>query len=388
MAKRKPGKKKAARMLRAVIVVVILGVLGLVGWIYLVPTLTADSITLYESYTAETGDISTSLSFSATLEVKKSTTYTAGAMSRIKELYVVSGQEVQEGDALVLLTDGELITAGFDGVVNEMRFSVGDWVRPGVTLVQINDLVHLQVTMDVDEYDVKSLAVGQACTVSVISLGIDFETTIGHINRVSSSTGTLAYYAVTCDLTVPPEVLPGMRATVSIPSRSARGVTVLPLGALGFLEDGSAYTLQQGENGDYERQPVETGLSDGIRVEITAGVNAGDTVYAVSGTQSADAGFTLADIYRAIAGEKVVINETTFQQTGDWQMPDDFSGEFPSADWTAGTDDTVNPLGDAQQPGGDTEAAQSEADPFAQLPQPDTGTDASQSGSDTIPNNP
>ena len=376
---------------------VILAVLGLVGWMYLVPTLTLNSITLYESYTAETGDISTALSFSATLEVKKSTTYTASEMSRVKELYVVSGQEVQEDDPLVLLTDGELITAGFDGVVNEMRFSVGDWVRPGITLVQINDLVHLQVTMDVDEYDVKSLTVGQACTVSVISLGIDFETTIGHINRVSSSSGTLAYYAVTCDLTVPEEVLPGMRATVSIQSESVQGVTVLPLSALGFAEDGSAYTLVKNANGNYEQQPVETGLSDGMQVEITAGVNAGDTVYAVSGTQSADAGFTLTDIYRAIAGEKVVINETASQQQGSMQMPSDFSGEFPSGDGTAGTDDTANPLGDMQQPdgtadmqqpGGNTDATQTDTDPFAEMALPDTSTDTTQSEPDTTTNNP
>ncbi len=388
MAKRKPGKKKTARLLRAAVIVVILAVLGLVGWIYLVPTLTANSITLYDSYTAKTGDISTSLSFSATLEVKNSTTYTAENMSRIKELYVASGQEVQEDDPLVLLTDGELFTAGFDGVVNEMRFGIGDWVRPGITLVQICDLVNLQVTMDVDEYDVKSLTVGQSCTISVISLGIDFETTIGHINRVSSSSGTLAYYEVTCDVTVPPEVLPGMRATVTIPSQSVQGVTVLPLSALGFLEDGTAYTLFKTANGDYEQQLVETGLSDGMLVEITGGLTVGDTVYAVSGTQSADAGFTLADIYRAIAGEKVVINESANQQQGNLQMPADFNGELPSGAGPDGTDGTAGSFGDMQMPDGTADGVQTDTDPFAELPQPDTSTDATQSDSDTLSNNP
>ena len=377
MAKRKPGKKKAARMLRAVIVVVILAMLGLVGWRYLAPTLTANSITLYDSYTAETGNLSTSLSFSATLDVKKTSTYTASAMSRVKEIYIASGQEVQEGDSLVLLTSGELITAGFSGVVNEMRFSVGDWVRPGMTLVQVNDLVNLQVTMNVDEYDVKSLTVGQECTVRVISLGMDFETTIKHINRVSASSGTLAYYTVTCDLTVPSEVLPGMRATVSIPSKSAQGVTVLPIGAIGFLEDGSAYTLLKNADGDYEQHRIETGLSDGALVEIVAGLSAGDVVYAVSGTQSADAGFTLADVYRAIAGEKVVINETGIQQRGNWQMPSDFGGDLPFDPSSVGADGTTDPFADMPLPDGSMNATQTEP-----------GTDTTQPNSNTTPNNP
>jgi multidrug efflux pump subunit AcrA (membrane-fusion protein) len=407
MAKRKPGKKKTARLLKAVLTVIVLAALGLVGWTYLAPTLTADSVTLYDSFTAEAGDISTTLSFSATLEVKKSTTYTAGAMTRVKELYVSSGQEVSEDDPLVLLNDGELLLAGFDGVVNELRYGVGDWVRPGASLVQICDLIHLQVTMNVDEYDVKSLSVGQPCTVSVISRGIDFETEIGHINRVSASLGTLAYYTVTCDLTVPSDILPGMRATVSIPSQSANGITVLPIAALGFSEDGSAYTLLKGADDEYERHTVETGLSDGMLVEITAGLNPGDTVYAVSGTQSADAGFTLADIYRAIAGEKVVINESAFQQQGDRQMPADFNGEFPSGAWPGdATDGTTTPAASMTQPDANTDTTQTDTtqgttqtdtNPFADMPQPGaypattqspTSTDATQSQTDTLPTNP
>ena len=114
---------------------------------------------------------------------------------------------------------------------------------PTSRIVQVCDLVNLEVTMSVDEYDVKSLAVGQSCIVRVISLGIDFETTIAHINRVSASSGTLAYYTVACDLAVPEEVLPGMRATVIIPDQSVYGVNRLPLAALAFDEEENPYVL-------------------------------------------------------------------------------------------------------------------------------------------------
>jgi multidrug resistance efflux pump len=121
----------------------------------------------------------------------------------VKELYVQAGDEVKEGDPLVLLSTGELFSASFDGVVNEIRVEVGDWIWPNFTVVQINDLQHLEVSMNVDEYDIEQLTLGEACTVSVISLGVDFETEIAHINRVSQSQGSVAFYSVTCDLTVP-----------------------------------------------------------------------------------------------------------------------------------------------------------------------------------------
>ncbi|MCE5343474.1 MAG: hypothetical protein LLF96_07835, partial [Eubacteriales bacterium] len=138
-------KKKLLRALKTLLVLVIVGVVGLVGWIYLVPMVTADAVAVYDSYTVGTGDISTTKSFSATLSVKKTETFSSTTEAMIKALYVQSGDEVKEGDLLVLLSTGELFTASFDGVVNEIRMAVGDWVWPNFTVVQIKVLEHLEV---------------------------------------------------------------------------------------------------------------------------------------------------------------------------------------------------------------------------------------------------
>ncbi len=314
MAKQKPRKKGVVRLIRAIIIVLVLAIAGLIGVNYFLPMLTPDSITTYDRYTVETGNIETRMSFSATLAVKKSETFTASEMTKVKALYVTSGDSVSEGDPLVLLTNGELFTAGFDGVVNEIRVNVGDWVRTFFSVVQVSDLVNLEVTMSVDEYDVKSLSVGERCIVRIISLDEDFDTTIAHINRVSSSSGTLAYYTVSCDLTVPEEVLPGMRATVIIPDQAVTNVNILPLAAIAFDEDERAYILLKGSSNSYEKQYIETGLSDGVNVEIVSGLSVGDVVYTVSGTESATAAFSLEDLYIALFGKKTVINAATGQR--------------------------------------------------------------------------
>ena len=323
MPEHKRAGKKAKRTVKWVLAVVALALVGVIAWVVVIPMVTAGSVTTYDAYQVQTGDINTQKSFSATLSVKKSETFASTQESTVRALYVTSGQLVSEGDPLVLLSTGELFTASFDGAVNEIRVAVGSWLWPNFSVVQVSDLEHLQVAMNVDEYDVESLAVGQACTVSVISLGVDFETVIAHINRVSQSSGTVAFYSVTCDLTVPENILPGMQATVTLPDQSVTGVTTVAMAALAFDENGNPYVLLKNSDGTYTQQAVETGLSDGMQVQIVSGLTEGQTVYAVSGTESVDAGFTFTDIYKFLFGEKTVVNDMSSTRGGGGGQPPD-----------------------------------------------------------------
>lgn len=371
-------KKTVLRILKTLLTLVIVGVIAFAGWIYLIPMLTADAVTVYDSYTVGTGDINTYKSFSASLSVKKDESFSSEEESAVKEIYVQSGDEVSSGDPLILMSTGELFSASFDGVVNEIRVEVGDWVWPNRTVVEVCDLKHLEVSMDVDEYDIEQLSLGQACTVSVISLNTDFDTTIAHINRVSQSMGSVAFYSVTCDLTVPENVLPGMQATVTMPADSVTGVTTLDMAALAFDEENNPYVLLKEDDGTYTKQKVETGLSDGMEVEITDGLTPGQTVYAVAGTESVKATVTLEDIYRKIFGEKIVINDMSrrsgmgsdMQSGTEGEMPQ--MGEMPTWD---GTEATGTAAGDTMPQASDADGAAATQD--AASSQDDTsGTEA------------
>ena len=125
--KRKKGLKRA---LKWSLTLAVVALAGLMVWMYVVPMVTANAVTVYDEYTVGTGDIQTEKSFSATLSVKKSETLYPSEECTVREIYVQSGTEVQKGDPLVLLSTGELFSASFDGVVNEIRVSVGDWVWP------------------------------------------------------------------------------------------------------------------------------------------------------------------------------------------------------------------------------------------------------------------
>lgn len=305
----KAGTKKGKKIVTRALTLLLLAVLVWAGVTYFAPMLTGDAVATYQAYTVQRGDVKTNMSLSATISVRDSETLTTTESVTVREVFVTEEQQVSKGDKIIQLSSGDVLRASFDGVVNEIRVAAGDWLRRNTAMVQICNLDHLQVSMNVDEYDIEQVSVGQQCTVTVISLGGSYETEIAHINRVSASPGSVAYYTVTADLAAPENLLPGMQATVSIPTEEATDVLILPMEALGFDEEGNAYVLTSKTDGGYDRVTVETGLSDGMNVEIKSGVNEGDTVYAQTGEESAQPAFSLEALYQAVVGKKVVIND-------------------------------------------------------------------------------
>ncbi|MBQ2700774.1 MAG: HlyD family efflux transporter periplasmic adaptor subunit [Clostridia bacterium] len=316
MIKRDNGTPAWLKWLGRGVMLIVLAAAGLVGWNYLEPLVNSEAIPIYESFTVTQGDIETNLSYSATISIINRQTV-SGSMAvmasrtTVRSIDVEENQMVEEGDQLAQLSNGEVLTAEIDGVVNAINYSVGDRVRGNASIMDICDFENLQMTMLVDEYDIDSLQAGQACTVTVLPLGLSFETQLEHINRFASGTGSVAYYQVTAKIDAPANVLPGMQASVSFPDQRVKDVTKVDINALAFREDGSAYVLKANAEGGYDEQNVQTGLSDGLQVEIISGLTPGETVWAQTGTREAEPAFTLESLYKQLMGETVIINDRT-----------------------------------------------------------------------------
>lgn len=274
------AKKKKKRSLKKLILWLILLALA-AGAVYLfvLPKWNAEATTTYNQYAARIGTISNSLSFNGSVSVKNSETITADAPATVRAIYVKEEQYVQKDDRLMRLSDGTNVKASFDGQINLISPEVGDDVSMGETLIQVVDFGNMTVSMRVDEYSISELSVGQACRVNVTALGATFESTISHINRIPTGGGSTAYYTVTAELTVTEDVLPGMACTVTIPQDEAVDTIILNRDALSFASDNSAYVLMYDENQVMQQVPVTIGVDNDNYVEITSGLQDGDTVY-------------------------------------------------------------------------------------------------------------
>lgn len=289
---KKQGRRKKRILRKLMVLLLVLALLGALGYgLYL--KLKQEYTITYQSYTASLGTISNSLSFSGTLQAIDNTSYTASSSTSVRALYVSKGDLVQEGQRLMRLANGTIIEAGFAGRVNQLPVAVGDEVASGDTLIQVVDFEHLKVSFRVDEYDISDVQEGDQVTVTTTATESTFNATIDDINYVSSSTGSVAYYTATAYVDVSGGVYPGMQVTVTIPQEEASNVVILKEEAISFDATNQAFVYTRQDDGAMEQTYIKTGVSNGKYVEITEGVNSGDTVYAVVENTAASVGSSL-----------------------------------------------------------------------------------------------
>ena len=275
--KKRPRRKK--HILRKLLVYLLaLAVIAGAGY-YAWASLKSEYTVSYTGYTASIGSISNALSFSGSLNLIDSQTFSADSAATVRTVYVSAGDNVKEGDKLMRLSNGDTVTAEFDGRVNTISVEAGDEVASGTSLVQVADFTHMKVNIRVDEYDISSVSVGQNCTVTATATEQEFESTIAAIDYISASAGSVAYYTATAYVDVSEGIYPGMQTTVTIPQEEAENVVILKMDALSFDEANSAYVYMYNADGVLEEVPVEVGVSNGNYVEIKSGLKDGDEVY-------------------------------------------------------------------------------------------------------------
>ena len=291
--KAKRRKKILRRIILLVFLLALLGALGYVGY----NRLKAEYTVTYQEYTATTGTISNSLSFSGTLQAVNNKTYTASGSSTVRNIYVSVGDDVKAGDKLLRLASGQTLTADFDGRVNQLPVSEGGEVASGDTLVQLVDFTHMKVSVRVDEYDISDVRAGDACRVTTTATENTFDSVIDNINYVSSSSGSVAYYTAIAYVDVEGGVYPGMQVTVTIPQEEASNVVILKEDALSFDRTNQAFVYMQDADGQLNEVYVKTGVSNGNYVEITEGLRSGDTVYVEVETETSSMTSLLSSLF-------------------------------------------------------------------------------------------
>ena len=333
--KKKKGRKRRI-VKRLIWTLILLLVVGIAVWsIY--SKLKAEYKTTYDPYTATTGSISNSLSFTGTMQLIDSATYTASSDCKVKEIYVAEGDRVRKGDKLMRLSGGETIEAEFDGTVSTIEVEKGDEVKAEATLITVADFDNMVVSVRVGESNIGQVSVGQSCRVTVASAGKTFDSTISKIDHVSYSGNNVAYYTtkVLVDTSEAEGIWPGMQATVTIPLEEAQNVTVLKMDALSTARNNTAYVYKEDENGEMVEVTVTVGVSNGNYVEIKEGVESGETVYKIAEKEEELTG--LEALVSGWFSNRQVNRPSRNRNNSDGSgmpdfsnMPDFGSGTFPS----------------------------------------------------------
>lgn len=231
--------------------------------------------------TAQLRDIVTYYSFEGSLVPATDKVQTAKEAAKVKEIYVAEGDTVREGDPLIRTTDGSRIAAGYTGTVETLFVEADDTLQPGMQLCRIVDYDHLEVSVNVDEYDIDAITLGKEGTVYVNAVEASLPGQVTEIGREAVSQGGVSFYQVRFGVEPPAGVRSGMSVEVQVLNRQALGAVSLPLTAISYDEYNKPYVLVlSGE--EYRPREITLGVSDGNNVEVLTGLSEGEDVYYLS----------------------------------------------------------------------------------------------------------
>ncbi len=165
------------------------------------------------------------------------------------------------------------VRAPVDGVVVERLAEPGDMAMPGKPLVRLYDQNALRVELEAPEDLAQKVEVGTPLKVAVASTGAVYDTRVSEI--VPASDPASRSFLVRASLPSGQRLQPGMfaRATFTVGSES---ILTAPRDAI--QEVGQLATARVVSEGRVETRMVSVGRRFGDRVEILAGLRAGQRV--------------------------------------------------------------------------------------------------------------
>jgi membrane fusion protein (multidrug efflux system) len=218
------------------------------------------------------------------------------------------------------------IKAPFSGIIGLRVVSVGDYVREGADLVNLEAIDPIKVDFRVPENFIRDVKVGQAMNVTLDAIpGKAYEGKVLAVNPLIDAAGRSVVVRAQVgnrDVTL----RPGMFARITLLTQARRDALIVPEEAL--VPQGTENFLFKVVDGRANRIKVETGQRRDGKVEIVSGVQNEDTVVTAGQVRLRDGvAVTLAraGAERADKGGK-----------GDWAGKDgkgDWAGKGGKGDW-------------------------------------------------------
>ena len=233
--------------------------------------------------TIQVGDIKEEISLSGTLEASRVTNVNSTSKSIVEEVYVTTNTDVEEGDDIVLLENGVVIEAPYDGKITMINIDEGDSVDTSTNVFNIVDDSSFKIYTSIDESDITKVRVDQEVEINVSALDKGLTGVVEQIDAQATESGQSTTFGVKIDVSSSDEneqdfenVYSGMSSELSIVIKESNDILIAPINAVSSRKGVSTVTVKNGE--ETTMVEVEVGIQDSSYVEIVSGLNEGDTI--------------------------------------------------------------------------------------------------------------
>lgn len=211
-------------------------------------------------------------------------------LNQAKEEYAASQESlevIRDGVSSKNATSSStLIRSTITGLILDIPVKVGNSViqantlNDGTTVATVANMNDLIFEGQIDETEVGSLYEGMPLTITIGALkDYTFDASLEYISPKAVENNGANQFKVKAAVKVDSEhvIRSGYSANAQIDLEKATDVLTVPESALEF-EKNESYVYRKADDGTYTKTKVETGLSDGVNIEIKDGLSEGDTV--------------------------------------------------------------------------------------------------------------
>ena len=227
-------------------------------------------------------------------------------------------------------SDG-ILYATEDGVITEVSYEAGDRLTTTGALFSYATSDDMRISVDVTQEDIVDLQVGDAVDITFTAYPEDSYTgSILSINTTATSdySNTVSY---TVEISVEGELeqlYSGMTADEIFVTEEKEDVLYVSRKAI-VEENGETYVYRKTALGGRELAEVETGITNGVDIEILSGLEEGDTIYLASKVSSeAEVKSTEETADSGSSSDTAVGSDMELQEFDESLMPEDM--QMPS----------------------------------------------------------
>jgi len=229
-------------------------------------------------YRVKSEDIVDDDRFTGVIESQNRQEVIATSSQQIADIYVSEGEQVPVNKDLYITTTGEVIRSTIAGEVSKVYYEKDNTVSVGGKIMEIVDYSNLQINLKVEENQLSDIEVNTSAEINIDSIDRSINGIVSEISREATNEKGVAYFTAKVNFTGDADIRIGMNAEVIIVEESEEDVLTVPVDAIQFTGDNKTYVNIKNDTGKVASRMVTTGITDGVKIEITEGLNEGDIV--------------------------------------------------------------------------------------------------------------
>lgn len=177
-----------------------------------------------------------------------------------------------------LIGDG-VIYSQYAGTVATLGYAEGDTLSSSTEVVTFSDETEVTMTVSVSQEDIASVEIGDTVEIALTAYEDKaYEGTVKSMDTsASSGTSTVSYDVTVLFTGDTSDVYQDMTGNVTFISEQATDVCFVSRKAI-IRDRDKTYVKVKRQNGTIEQIEVTTGISDGVNMEVSSGLEEGDTV--------------------------------------------------------------------------------------------------------------